>query len=279
MIKRLWGKIGFIIFIVVVAGLLFYVKLDPPFMAVASNSMEPTISRGDLIFIKEASAYELKEGDIVVFEVPGPIREKYNYPSTITHRVISVTLSGEGLAFRTKGDNTGEDPFTVLPTHVRGQVGQVVPYLGYVVLFLQSMQGLIFVATSLLIYALYANSEGLARVGRRARGAVFGVPAEEFERRNAELQERVEVFSLGVQQALGQFSSAMSEYAKHIGSHTQAVKDLASASQELRDTVRQQNRVLSPAEGTAEPKQAATKALKPIPGCYRKGGTIAGPTS
>lgn len=269
--KRLWGRIALAILLVGMLGLVFYLRSNPPFLAIASDSMEPSLSRGDLIFVNKMSAYELKEGDVVVFEVPRAIQEKYNYPSIIAHRIIRVTLSGTEIAFRTKGDATGADPFTVLPGQVRGQVGQSVSYLGYIVLFLQTTYGLVFVVTSLFIYLVYANSERLGRTGRRVRGAIFGMPAEEFERGNAELQERVQVFSLGVQQSLQQFAGAMGEYAKHIGSHTDAVKSMASASQELRNAVREQNKMFGSWQGAAGEKQAESEAIQAsIPGCYRE---------
>jgi len=47
------------------------------------------------------------------------------------------------------------------------------------------------------------------------------------------------------EQALIQFSGAVSEYAKHLASHTSAIQSLAEASQELKKGAAEQNRVLT----------------------------------
>ena len=82
------------------------------------------------------------------------------------------------------------------------------------------------------------------------------------------------------QQALNSFASAMGEYAQHLASHTTAVKELASVSQELRSAVREQNRFFSQRWGgptlketTVEAipeKEITARSVKPIPGCYKR---------
>jgi hypothetical protein len=47
------------------------------------------------------------------------------------------------------------------------------------------------------------------------------------------------------EQALLQFSAAVSEYAKHLASHTSAIQGLSEASHELKRGAAEQNRVLS----------------------------------
>ena len=85
--------------------------------------------------------YNIKEGDIIVYSVPRMIREYYSYPPVVSHRVIKINKDVNLLSFRTKGDNTGEDPFSVQASNVLGIVGDQVPYLGFPLLFLQGPCG------------------------------------------------------------------------------------------------------------------------------------------
>ena len=128
-----------------------------PFLPVFGTSMEPELKAGNVILIEPVSPNEVKEGDVIVFSIPAAVREHYNYPPVVAHRVIRV--DPERLTFRTKGDNTGEDPFTVRAQDLRGQVGRQIPYLGFPLLFLQSKHGIIFVITALCLFSLflYAN--------------------------------------------------------------------------------------------------------------------------
>jgi len=64
---------------------------------VLTGSMEPTLSKGDMLFIKRVSPDELNIGEIVAYKRGGVI---------VVHRVINITSEG----FKTKGDaNDAED--------------------------------------------------------------------------------------------------------------------------------------------------------------------------
>ena len=83
-------------------------------LCVASESMEPTIKKGDMITGKILSTEEkaeLKEGDIISFfvDLDGDGAKEIN-----THRIISVAGEGENVTFRTKGDNNASaDGYTL----------------------------------------------------------------------------------------------------------------------------------------------------------------------
>ncbi len=239
-----------------------------PFMAVFGTSMEPELHAGNLILIGKVSPSHVKVGDIIVFTIPAAVREQYNYPPVIAHRVIEVSTVA-GITFRTKGDNTGEDPFTVRPQDLMGQVSKQIPYLGFPFLFFQSQQGLIFIIIALSLFALYLYGSEISRGRQKVQRGIFAPIIEQ----NEALVHRQEQTSQMSSKALEQFASAMSEYAGHLSSHTDAVKSMASASQELRDAVREQNKMFGSWRGVAEPeqpKEVSTKTLKPIPGCYKK---------
>ena len=272
------GRTGTFLLLTLLLGTVLYFRwASPPFSAVASKSMEPAFTLGDLILVEKVVPAEVKEGDVIVFEVPGPIRERYNYPPSIAHRVIEVDASERGLFFRTKGDNTGEDPFTVFPGDIKGKVRSTIPHVGYLPLFLQSKQGLAFLAAAAIICLVYSFSGEIESSGKSLNKAVSSTLAREFVVHVEELERRQEHTSEMVAQALEQFAGAMGEYSKHLQSHTSAVKDLASASQELRESVRErgQTGVFSQGRGVVRPQETRTRTVKPIPGCYRTGRNAA----
>jgi signal peptidase len=85
------------------------------FEVVASGSMDPTISIGDLIVVKEESAYT--QGEVVTYrDFEGNL---------ITHRIIGVADDGQ---FITKGDaNNVADNATVAPSQIVGELVLDIP--------------------------------------------------------------------------------------------------------------------------------------------------------
>jgi len=105
------------------------VRGNLPFMPIYGHSMEPALQSGGLLMIKSINPEDIQVGDIIVYTIPPMVRSYYNYPPTIAHRVTKVNTV-PSLSFRTQGDNTGEDPFTVRPDDIRGTVGSQIPYIG-----------------------------------------------------------------------------------------------------------------------------------------------------
>ncbi len=130
--RRLSPVVSFLLYVAFIAGAIYFVPqilsgvLDTPhpMAAVSSQSMWPTLKKGDLIFVKGVDKLEdLEVGDIIAFE----------HPKGITvHRVVEV----RGDLITTKGDgNQAEDA----PIHFDQVVGRVVtiggrlarvPYVG-----------------------------------------------------------------------------------------------------------------------------------------------------
>jgi signal peptidase len=68
---------------------------------VRTSSMSPTIPVGALVIATRASADELREGDVIVFQRP-------DRPGTmVVHRIHAVEQTPSGRAFITKGDANG----------------------------------------------------------------------------------------------------------------------------------------------------------------------------
>jgi len=236
-----------LIFIIAVCTVGFLsIRGTMPFMPILGSSMEPALQSGGLLMIKPVDVEDVKVGDIVVYNVPCMIREHYNYPPVVAHRVKEIKTV-PGLGFRTAGDNTGEDPFTVRPQDLRGTVGSQIPYLGLPMLFFQSQQGLIFVGIAIVLLAFFLYGGELSHGGRKLHREIFAPVIDEEKRASRTLTRRIAATEQKIsstEQALNNFSSAIELYSQHLASHTSAIQGLSEASQELKRGAAEQNRVL-----------------------------------
>ena len=125
----------------------------PAFMAVSSTSMAPALNVGDLVFLCGRSGGDIRVGDVIAFDVPHPYRG--TTPSPVIHRVVERIVMDGKLYYRTKGDNNPRvDPWTVPAENVIGTVTFKIPYLGYLVLFVKSVYGLVASAALILAWTL-----------------------------------------------------------------------------------------------------------------------------
>jgi signal peptidase len=102
-----------------------------------SGSMEPTVKVGSLLLTRPVDVDDLRVSDVVTYRSPG------NH-TTLTHRIVSIRQEDGDWVFKTKGDaSLGPDPQEVI---LHGQVSKMafdIPYLGYVVDFARSTQGIV----------------------------------------------------------------------------------------------------------------------------------------
>ncbi len=112
---------GALVLLILAAALLPRLLGYMPY-AISSNSMSPTLNRGDLVFAAPTSLDSLGVGDIVVFETEtGPI----------THRVYSIDEISRTL--RTKADRSVHlDPAPVTERRILGRVYYKLPLLGHI---------------------------------------------------------------------------------------------------------------------------------------------------
>ena len=111
-----------LVFIAVLVGLISGI-FKYQLIAVASDSMVPTFSRGDAVLIEKLNASEIQNGDILVFRRDGLI---------VTHRVTSVELRDGTYYFTTRGDaNADTDSTEASDQQVIGRVRLVGKYIGY----------------------------------------------------------------------------------------------------------------------------------------------------
>jgi signal peptidase I len=140
-------------------GLQFYLQTPTPLLAVESESMEPTLYRGDLVIVRAVDPTTLQVGDIIIYNASslGPSYSDSDVP--IVHRIIEIINVSGSLFFRTEGDNNpGPDLRNRTESDVLAKVIGSVRYLGFITLLLISPYGLtsiialvvIFFVTSLL---------------------------------------------------------------------------------------------------------------------------------
>lgn len=142
-----------LIFIGVTVGLGIYFanasgfignRLPMPFgygaAVVLSESMEPTYSKGDLLFIEETQS--LAVGDVVVYQCGG---------EHIVHRVIKL----EGDLITTQGDaNNVSDPLFEISA-VEGKVVGCIPFVGELANLIKTPVGIfVLIASAILLIEL-----------------------------------------------------------------------------------------------------------------------------
>lgn len=211
-----------------------------PFTAVSGSAMAPELKSGELIVINKIAPDAIKEGDIVVYNVPGYLRARYGYPPVITHRVAEIISEESGLWLRMQADNTGDDPFLVRAQDVRGTVTSGISGLGYPLLLFRGGVGTVSFIIGLFLLAFIMYSREIAvKTGRLLRTAITPIVAEN-QQADIELSHRFEA----TERAMDGFSSAVQIYAQHLASHTSAVQGLRDASHALKDSAAEQNRIL-----------------------------------
>ena len=100
-------------------GLAFVTGTPMPIVSVVSQSMEPVLHRGDLLFV--VGPKNLGVGDIIIYDRP-----EVSY--TIVHRINASTENG----YIIKGDNNPvPDAGYVQEYQIKGRVVFAMPLLGY----------------------------------------------------------------------------------------------------------------------------------------------------
>jgi len=170
--KRAANVLGIAVLIALVAPFAVYaapevVGADESFV-VLTPSMTPDIAPGDVVVVAERDPRTVAENDVITF-----VRGSSDVP--VTHRVIGVVSTADGVAFETKGDaNEGPDPGLVPGANLVGVVVLTIPYIGYVIQFAGTRAG--FVALVVFPFGLLVASE-LWSIVRSRSGDADDVPA------------------------------------------------------------------------------------------------------
>ena len=100
-----------------------------------SDVMEPAFPSGSLLLDKNTDTTELAEGDAITFYLDGKVEA--------THRIHQVVEENGERLFRTKADAMEQpDPNPVKPEDIIGVPVFTVPYLGSLLTYMQTQQGM-----------------------------------------------------------------------------------------------------------------------------------------
>ena len=152
--------IAFIMIIVAVGGTFGFLGIlrlsldtDNPLVVVISESMLPTIEKGDLLVIQGTDPEDIEIGTIILYDSLGLWPDQI-VPEPIVHRVVNRTYNAteETWYFYTLGDNNhgNIDPpdsfnVTVIPVpddRVIGVVKTIIPKIGKIKIWMDDIPGL-----------------------------------------------------------------------------------------------------------------------------------------
>ena len=125
-----------------IMGLGFLIViLDINPYVIISGSMEPELPVGSVCLV-DCQQKEPEAGDIISYKAQDTI---------ITHRVIEKTDDG----YITKGDsNSVADPGIVKPKQIFGTCIYSVPKIGYAVMFMKTLKGIVLIAIGVVCFGL-----------------------------------------------------------------------------------------------------------------------------
>lgn len=131
--------LGLVIFVASVGVMLCLLLMGgSKLLSVQSGSMEPAISKGDLISVKRTPTRDLRVGDVITYTSPDGSGQ------TITHRIVSKTNDMTGRIV-TQGDANVSADQSVAPAQIVGKVEHHVPYAGFMVDLIKRPIGLIMI--------------------------------------------------------------------------------------------------------------------------------------
>lgn len=138
---------------------------------VLSGSMEPALSVGDLLLLKEQESYEI--GEIVVYQ---------SGSMPIVHRIIS--LQDEQVVTKGDANNTADEAFPM--EAIKGKVVCAVPFMGYIVWTLKSPVGILLTlgAAVLLLELSYHDGKKKDAEEKEKIKAEIRALMKELEQRN-----------------------------------------------------------------------------------------------
>ncbi|MFJ2299052.1 signal peptidase I [Oerskovia paurometabola] len=118
-------------------------------LTVLSGSMEPGLSPGDVVVVRDVAADDLRIGDVVTFQ---PVSDD---PSLVTHRVVGIgSTGGEADSFTTRGDANGADDEPIVADQVVGRVAYSVPLVGHLTNASWGPTAVTVAAGALIVYGL-----------------------------------------------------------------------------------------------------------------------------
>ncbi len=155
MMKRILKKINDIVLSIETVVLIAIVLLNvfPWFInmehyVVLSGSMEPVIHTGAMVYVdKNATVENIKVGDIIAFKTNTML---------VTHRVEKK--DDKSKMFITKGDANENVDFAPVPYNMYvGKTVFSIPYFGYIMNYVHSIQGMVILVTVVISQGLLSR--------------------------------------------------------------------------------------------------------------------------
>ena len=155
--------------VILVAGYAALLVAGYKPVAVYSGSMRPTLPVGSLAVDRVVPARHVRVGDVITFDDP------YVKGRLVTHRVVQIVPTKNGLAYRTKGDaNASRDPWAIRLHDNVGRVAFTVPVAGYALWYLHTREARAVLLTGFVLFMLVGF---LRRIWRTEPGATVKVEA------------------------------------------------------------------------------------------------------
>ena len=136
------------VLVVLVAIRIFGIKT----YVVLSGSMEDVYPTGSMIYVSEVDYKTLAVGDTITYRL--------NETTVATHRIFEIVPSADdpdNFRFRTKGDENEEpDGGFLSPSDVIGKPFLAIPYLGYIVNYIQHPPGVYIMVTVCAVALIFA---------------------------------------------------------------------------------------------------------------------------
>ncbi|WP_458459139.1 class B sortase [Pseudobutyrivibrio sp.] len=143
-ILKIIGNVLIIFVIIAIAPIAIPKVFGVQAFNVISGSMEPTISVGSIVYVRNVEFEELSQGDVIAFE---------SGASVVTHRIVEINK--EDKLITTKGDaNNTEDFNPVFYTNVIGRMIAHFPIYGTIVAWLTDTVGKLVAVVVLVIGAV-----------------------------------------------------------------------------------------------------------------------------
>ena len=183
-LKKIWSVASTVLVVLVVLCAVFLMGsrvMGYQVYTVISGSMEPNFRVGDLLYVKEVPAGEIRVGDAITFVQNEQL-------VVATHRVVRIDT--EKQLFYTKGDaNEIEDGS---PVHFRNLIGRAefsIPLLGYVSDFVQNPPGMyITIAAGAVLIILVFLPDMLPKKKPQEDAAAVAEVSQENEMLKEELE-------------------------------------------------------------------------------------------
>lgn len=169
-----------------------------PIAIVSGNSMYPTLQNGDIVIFQPPPQHEITNGTIIIYAQQG-INDKFFSWLTgnlIIHRIVAIhKINNNTYYYITKGDNNIlNDSLPVFQKQVVGIPVFVIPKIGYIVFFIESPYGVIFIIG--LLVTIYLRSIDIRQEFERRISKFILILGKESLKGNIpkEIYEKAEIY-------------------------------------------------------------------------------------